>query len=101
MLPTLTRGKKRFKQVIRYVQGDLYRMRYGDLRTRGAQIGSGAMESLHRTGSQTRLQRAGCRWRREAAEAILNLRMLILAERWSEFWNRPETAEHIARRSVA
>jgi hypothetical protein len=101
MLPTLTRGKKRFKQVIRYVRGNLYRMHYGDLRTRGAQIGSGAMESLHRTGSQTRLKRAGCRWRPEAAEAILNLRMLILAERWSEFWNRPETAERIARRSVA
>jgi hypothetical protein len=96
LLPTLTRGKKRFKQVIRYVGNNIYRMEYGALRTRGAQIGSGAMESLHRTGSQTRLKRAGSRWRPEVAEAILKLRMLMLAERWSEFWNRPETAERIA-----
>ena len=93
---TIKRGKKRFKRLLRYVRGNLYRMHYGTLRRRGAQIGSGAMESLHRTGSQTRLKRAGCRWRPQVAEAILNLRMLILSGRWNEYWNQPELAARVA-----
>ena len=50
----------------------------------------GAMESLHRTGSQARLKRAGCHWTEEVAQAILNLRMLGLSGRWKEYWSQPE-----------
>lgn len=63
------------------------RMDYLGARARGMQIGSGAMESLHRTGSQLRLKLPGARWRPEAAQAILNLRCLDLAGRWGEFWS--------------
>jgi hypothetical protein len=84
----------RIEQAIAYVDRNLYRLDYGDLRTRGFQIGSGAMESLHRTGSQVRLKRAGCHWTAEAAQAILNLRMLGLSGRWREYWNQP-TPPHI------
>ena len=80
---------ERIEQAIAYVERNLYRLDYGDLRTRGFQIGSGAMESLHRTGSQVRLKRAGCHWTAEAAQAILNLRMLGLSGRWREYWNQP------------
>ena len=45
------------------------------------------MESLHRTGSQVRLKRAGAHWTADVAQAILNLRMLSLSERWNEFWD--------------
>ena len=61
-------------------------MNYGDLRNRGYSVGSGAMESQHRFGSQIRLKRAGCRWTAEVAEGILNVRMLTLSGRWDEFW---------------
>jgi len=84
----------RIEQAIAYVERNLYRLDYGDLRTRGFQIGSGAMESLHRTGSQVRLKRAGCHWTAEAAQAILNLRMLGLSGRWREYWNQP-TPPHL------
>lgn len=64
------------------------RMDYLGARSRGMQIGSGAMESLHRTGSQLRLKRPGARWRPEAAQAVLNLRALELSGRWNEFWSQ-------------
>ena len=66
------------------------RMDYLGARARGMQIGSGAMESLHRTRSQLRLTLPGARWRPEVAQAILNLRCLGLAGRWTEFWAHDE-----------
>ncbi len=86
---TITSGKKRLDTLIAHVQRNLHRLHYGELRGRGFQIGSGAMESLHRTGSQVRLKRAGCRWTEEASQAILNLRMLALSGRWAEYWSQP------------
>jgi len=97
----ITRGKKRLKTLIAYVRRNLHRLRYGELRERGFQIGSGAMESLHRTASQVRLKRAGCRWTAEASQAILNLRMLSLSGRWEECWNQPVLPHLSNLRSVA
>ena len=88
LLRTVRRGKKRLLQLIAYVQRNLYRTHYGELRARGFKIGSGAMESLHRTGSQVRLKRAGCHWTETASQAILNLRMLGLSGRWEDFWSQ-------------
>jgi hypothetical protein len=90
LLEEATRGTKRIEQAIAYVEHNLYRLDYGELRTRGFHIGSGAMESLHRTGSQVRLKRAGCHWTKVAAQGILNLRMLGLSGRWKEYWNQAE-----------
>ena len=71
------------------IEKNASRMAYGSYRSRGIQIGSGAMESLHRTASQIRLKRPGAKWCTATAEAIINLRMLGLAERWDEFWGAP------------
>ena len=64
------------------------RIDYEEWRPRGYQIGSGAMESLHRTGSQTRLKVAGIRCLPETSQAVFNLRMLRLCGRWDEFWSQ-------------
>ncbi|MBK6580323.1 MAG: hypothetical protein IPG17_30010 [Sandaracinaceae bacterium] len=66
------------------------RIDYEQWRPRGYQIGSGAMESLHRTGSQTRLKVAGIRCLPETSQAIFNLRMLRLCGRWDEFWRQDD-----------
>lgn len=97
----IKRGKKRFKRLMKFVRRNMFRLDYGALRRRGATIGSGAMESVHRTGSQTRLKRAGCRWTPEVAQAILNLRMLTLSGRWDEYWALPDLAARVAARSAA
>jgi hypothetical protein len=62
------------------------RMDYLGARSEGLQIGSGAMESIHRNGSQLRLKLPGARWRPEATQAMINLRMLEISGRWDEFW---------------
>lgn len=95
------RGKKRFKRLLAYVRRNLSRTDYGALRRRGAQIGSGAMESMHRTGSQVRMKRAGCRWTPAVATAILNLRMLGMSGRWEEYWEQPGLLGRMASESAA
>jgi hypothetical protein len=81
-------GANRLEQLISYVERNVHRLHYGEMRARGYQIGSGAMESIHRTGSQVRLKRAGAHWTAEVAQAILNLRMLTLSGRWNAFWEQ-------------
>lgn len=95
------RGRERVEKAIAYVARNVGRTDYGDLRERGFQIGSGAMESMHRTGSQIRLKRAGCRWTGEVAQAILNLRMLTLVGRWDEYWGQPDLMRTLAERRAA
>jgi hypothetical protein len=97
LLPTLTGpARDRFETLLGYVTGNLHRMAYGDLRNRGYSVGSGAMESQHRFGSQIRLKLPGCRWTPEVAQAILNVRMLALSGRWDEFWSQPDLAARVA-----
>jgi hypothetical protein len=99
--PNVKRGKRRFRRLLRFVRRNLHRLDYADLRHRGAQIGSGAMESLHRFGSQVRMKRAGCRWTARVAQAILNLRMLTLSGRWDEYWAQPGLAARVAAGGAA
>lgn len=75
--------------LVAYVEHNAYRMDYPLYRSRGFQIGSGAMESLHRVATQPRLKIPCPGWLRETSEAIFNLRMMALADRWEEFWTRP------------
>lgn len=88
-------GRDRLWLALEYIADNEDRMNYGELRGRGFRIGSGAMESLHRIGSQVRLKRSGCRWTAEVAQALLNLRMLQLCGRWEEFWRQPDLARRI------
>jgi len=99
LLDKLTSGKSRLKKLISYIERNLYRLGYADLRKRGIAIGSGAMESIHRTGSQVRLKRAGCHWTADAAQGILDLRMLMLSGRWTEYWDqaRPQHVETLGK----
>ena len=64
---------------------------------RGMQIGSGPMESMHRSGSQQRLKLPGAKWREESSLAVLRLRMLELSGRWDEFWAQHDLVPQLAR----
>lgn len=79
--------------LIAYVERNADRMDYMWFRSLGYHIGSGAMESLHRTAAQDRLKKPGARWLRETAEAIFSLRMLSLVGRENEFWNQPDLTQ--------
>ena len=79
-------SSEEFELLLHYFQNNAYRGDYDLFRARGYQIGSGAMESFHRTAAQLRLKLAGARWGKSTSLAIVNLRLLDLAERWDEFW---------------
>ena len=74
--------------LLKYIDHNAYRTDYREYRRRNLQIGSGAMEGLHRT-QQCRVKMPGPGWLPEHAEAIFNLRMLRLAGRWDNFWAQP------------
>lgn len=76
--------------LIDYLEKNAYRMNYLVYRSRGYQIGSGAMESLHRSGSQVRLKLPGLKSLPETSQAIFNLRMLDLNGRWDEFFEQED-----------
>jgi hypothetical protein len=83
------------QKLIKAIHRNARRIDYERWRSRGYQIGSGAMESLHRTASQMRLKVAGIRCLPETSQAVFNLRMLRLCERWDEFWSDPSLTSRL------
>lgn len=83
--------------LIGYVTANADRIDYSAYRAHGMQIGSGAMESLHRVASQMRLKLAGARWTAERAIAVLNTRLMLLAGRWEAFWSQADLSNSLAR----
>lgn len=68
--------------ITHYLSTNAYRMDYAAYRKRGLLIGSGAIESAHRTVVQKRLKRAGQRWTITGAQRVLNLRVALMSKRW-------------------
>jgi len=72
-----------------YYRSHRRRMRYRAFRAKGYFIGSGVVESgcKHLVGA--RLKQAGMRWTPEGAQAILQLRLAMLNDRWDCRWGSP------------
>ena len=68
--------------VCSYLASNRDRMDYKAYRKRGLLIGSGAIESAHRTVMQRRLKRSGQRWSMGGAQRVLNLRICQMSGRW-------------------
>jgi hypothetical protein len=47
-------------------------------------IGSGAIESAHRTVVQKRMKQSGQRWSNKGAQNMLNLRVLTMNKQWDK-----------------
>lgn len=75
-------AKKLCDSVCAYLETNRDRMDYAGYRKRGLLIGSGAIESAHRTVVQRRLKRAGQRWSLVGAQQVLNLRVCCMSDRW-------------------
>ena len=52
----------------------------------GLPIGSGEIESAHRTVGQQRLKRPGARWRVEHTQSMLALRINRINGDWDAYW---------------
>lgn len=71
--------------LINYYESNMDRMDYKKYKNIGAGlIGSGAIESAHRTLVQKRLKQAGQRWTIVGAQNMLNLRVIQMNKQWSK-----------------
>lgn len=85
------------QSLLEFLRGNAHRIDYLDYKKSGYKIGSGAMESIHRTGSQMRLKIAGARWLKETAQAIFNIRMMTIVGKWNDFWKQENITEKLVR----
>ena len=71
-------------------------MNYGTYRRMGWFIGSGVVEAGCRTVVGKRLKQSGMFWSVTGATSVLDLRTLLLSQRFDSFWK-----DRIANRSAA
>lgn len=80
--PPASAAAEKQAATLNYLKGNLHRMHYTEYREQGLFIGSGAIESAHRTLIQSRMKRSGQRWTNTGANRMLNLRVCSLSQRW-------------------
>lgn len=72
---------------IKYLQQNRKRMNYFEYQQNNLPIGSGVVEAACKNLIGARLKKAGMSWSNEGGQNVLNLRALILSNRWERFWN--------------
>jgi len=73
------------KKIITYLQNNKDRMKYKQYRNIGCGIiGSGAIESSHRTVVQKRMKLSGQRWSINGAKNMLRLRVISFNKQWAK-----------------
>ena len=78
--------KKIIRKALGYFTRNRSRMNYAEYIRLGLPIGSGVNEAACKTVIGHRFKRAGMRWSIEGGQDILNLRVLVLSQRWELFW---------------
>ena len=72
-------------KLVAYFQSNLHRMNYKEYQQIGCGlIGSGAIESAHRTVIQKRMKQSGQRWSIKGARHMLNLRVVKKNQQWDK-----------------
>ena len=93
LLRHLTALAVRYPQIqeqVNYLQKRRDLMEYPSYQQQGWPIGSGSVESSHKFVVQARLKGAGMHWKPDHINPMLALRLALLNERWSEFWQQQE-----------
>jgi hypothetical protein len=83
---TLARQKAK-KKILTYYENNKPRMKYKTYRAKGLLIGSGPIESAHRTVIQKRLKQSGQRWTIKGAQFVANLRVANMSGLWEKVIN--------------
>src|SRR5207248_4041805 len=78
------------QEQVNYLQKRRDLMEYPRYQQQGWPIGSGSVESSHKFVVQARLKGSGMHWKPEHINPMLALRLALLNERWSEFWQQQE-----------
>lgn len=77
---------------VNYLRKREQQMQYPLYQQLGWPLGSGSVESSHKSVVQARLKGAGMRWERSHVNPMLALRTQVCHDRWEEAW--VQTAEH-------
>ena len=81
----------RTKEIVdcqRYFTNHAKRMNYSEYRKQGLAIGSGAIESAHRTLIQSRMKQAGMHWKKKNVQSVASVRAGYESGRWDEMVNK-------------
>jgi hypothetical protein len=79
-------------KLLAYLEANRSRMDYRHYQSIGCGIiGSGAIESAHRTVVQKRMKLSGQRWSKKGAQHILNLRVLYMNQQWDKIIHLAKT----------
>lgn len=76
----------RVKQLLGYLQRFAHAVNYQDFKARGYPIGSGEIESAHKSVPQQRLKLPGACWHSDSINPMLALRIVRANEWWDNFW---------------
>lgn len=78
------KSKEEKQSLVNYLTNNKTRMLYGTFKKEGWLVGSGPIESAHRTVIQKRLKQSGQRWTILGAQQILNLRVEYKNDNWQQ-----------------
>ena len=78
----------RLRRLIGYVARFIDAMNYDDFKAKGFPIGSGEVESAHKSIPQKRLKISGASWRPDSINPLLAMRVLRANNWWENFWER-------------
>jgi hypothetical protein len=81
----LATGRKKLQTICRYLSGNAARMRYDEYLRKGYPIASGVIEGACRHYVKDRMERAGMRWTKAGAQAMLDVRSEHLNGDWQAF----------------
>jgi hypothetical protein len=80
----LRHGRKQaFERAYHYLRRRTKYLRYAEYRRLGLPLGSGITEAACKTIYTSRLKLSGMRWKREGAQTILSLRVILLSGTWT------------------
>jgi len=87
-LQPLGKRLKDFRRAYKYLQSRRQHLRYAEYRRFGLPIGSGVTEAACKTVYTQRLKLSGMRWKKEGAQTILTLRVILLSGVWEQVYER-------------
>ena len=78
----------RLKRLIGYIKRFYDALDYDNFKSMGYPIGSGEIESAHKSIPQKRLKIPGASWHADSIDPMLALRILRADDWWEDFWNQ-------------